>query len=107
MAGKGTAKHRKEKRVIESLDNDTVLDQLLDLAGQLGITVRQEVGEFRGGSCRLANNHLLILQKTDTDVAKIDILARELATMPWSDIQIDSALQHYLNQRKEKYNGAL
>jgi hypothetical protein len=107
MGGKGTAKYRKEKRVIESLDNGMVLGQLLDLARRLGFTVRQEIGEFRGGSCRVANSHLLILKKSDPDVLKIDILARELATMPLDDLEVDSALRYYLNQWREKHNGAV
>ncbi|RQW10001.1 hypothetical protein EH222_03185 [candidate division KSB1 bacterium] len=67
------------------------------------MTVRQDIGEFKGGSCRVADKHLVILRKTDPDMQKIDILTRELAAAPFDGIEIDSAVRHYLEQCKEKY----
>ena len=91
----------KEKRVIKGLDNEAALNQLLELAGRLDITVRQEKGDFKGGSCRLDKDRLLFLRKTDPDAVKIETLINELAPLSSDHIKLDPALRQYLNMSGE------
>ena len=107
MGSKKSRRISKEKRVIESLDNETVLEQLLEMAQQLDVNVRQEVGDFKAGSCRLEDEIVLFLKKTDPDVAKIDLLVRELAPLQSDHIKIDPTVRFYLKQSVEPYNVAV
>ena len=74
---------------------------MLELAGRLDITVRQEKGDFKGGSCRLDKDRLLFLRKTDPDAVKIETLINELAPLSSDHIKLDPALRQYLNMSGE------
>ena len=102
MGNAKIGKPKREKRVIKGRDNSAVLTQLLDLATQLEVTVRQEKGDFTGGSCRVENDRLIFLKKMDPDSAKIEILAKELVKLDSEHIEVDPVLRQYMNQVKEK-----
>ena len=102
MGNKRIGKPKKEKRVIKDCDNDDVLAQLFELAHQLDVTVRQEKGDFAGGSCRVEKDRLIFLKKIDPVSAKVEILLNELGKLDSDHIHIDPALRQYMNQLKEK-----
>ena len=102
----GNKRAGKEKRVIKGLDNVYVLTQLLDLASQLNITVRQEKGDFQGGSCRVEKDRIIFLKKLDSDSSKIDVLARELAKLDFNTETIDPNIYQLIKQFKSNNEDA-
>ncbi len=107
MGNSTIKRHGKDKKVIRGLDNTFVLTQLLDIAEQLNISVRQEKGDFTGGSCRVEQDRLIFLKKTDPDSEKITILTRELIKFDSDNITIDSAIRDYMNRMREEYKAAV
>lgn len=102
MGDKRITKSKRQKRVIRGLDNTVVLDQLLELAHQLEVTVRQEKGDFQGGSCRIDEDKFIFLKKTAPDVEKIGVLLHELIKFDLGDIEIDSTLRDYMDQLRQE-----
>lgn len=107
MGNQKTSGLLKNKKVIRGLDNTFVLTQLLELAEKLDITVRQEKGDFRGGSCRVEEDRLIFLKKQDPDSEKIIVLAHELIKFEFKDIQIDAAVRDYLRQMRDEHKDAV
>ena len=101
MGHKRTRKSPKEKRVLKGINNSALLTQLLELANQLGVTVRQEKGDFKGGSCRVEEDKLLFLRKMDSDAVKIEVLATELIKLDFDDIEMDSTIRDFLSETRE------
>jgi hypothetical protein len=107
MGNRKTTGLLKNKKVIRGLDNVFVLAQLLRIAEELDITVRQERGDFSGGSCRVEETRLIFVKKQDPDSEKIIVLARELVKFDFDDIEIEPTVRDYLNRIREEYNDAV
>ncbi len=90
------------KKVIRGLDNSFVLNQLLFMAERLDIIVRQERGDFSGGSCRVEESRLIFIKKQDPDSEKIIVLARELAKFDSDHIEIDEAIRHFMDRIRQE-----
>lgn len=107
MGNRKTTGLVKNKKIIRGFDNAFILDQLLNLAEQLNITVRQEKGDFRGGGCRVEEDRLIFLKKTDPDSEKIIILAGELIKFDFDQLEIDSGVRDFLNRMLEEQKTAV
>lgn len=107
MGNRKTSGLVKNKKVIRGLDNSFVLIQLLNMAEQLNITVRQEKGDFHGGSCRVEEHRLIFLKKLDPDSEKIITLTRELIKFDSDHIEIDSVIREYINRVREEYKDSV
>ncbi|MBI4514551.1 MAG: hypothetical protein HY699_01885 [Deltaproteobacteria bacterium] len=83
-------------------NQQAMLDELKQLATQLGIEVREErllreVGyRVRSGSCRVHEKNLILLDRGLPVTAQIDILANELATRPLETIYLSPAARRLL-----------
>ncbi|MBN1480360.1 hypothetical protein JXA70_08825 [candidate division KSB1 bacterium] len=66
------------------------------------VIVRQEKGDFDGGSCRIEGEKYIFLKKSASDAEKIDILMRELANLDSSDTEIDPAVRDYLDRLRQE-----
>lgn len=78
MGNRRTETKSKEPSPIAGLDNQQILRQLEDLAARLAVQIRYEKGDFHSAGCRVRDRNLIILQKTDSDGAKIGTLMSEL-----------------------------
>ncbi|MDZ7369644.1 MAG: hypothetical protein ONB12_00560 [candidate division KSB1 bacterium] len=87
MGNKRTAS-AKEPQFFKGIDNTEALSRLEHAAAQAGIEVRYEKGDFRSAGCRLEDKRLVILQKTDSDAAKIETLLQELAALDLSSFDL-------------------
>lgn len=73
---------------------ESLLEELKKLAGQLGIQVRQEkllrdAGyRVRSGSCRLHETNVILLDRALPPAAQIDILVEELQARPLDDLYV-------------------
>lgn len=82
------------KDAAKSADQITLLDELKQLATQLGFEVRQEkllreVGyHVRSGSCRVHETNIILLDRTLPVEAQIDVLVSELSGRRLDDIYL-------------------
>ena len=85
-----------------SANQQAVLDELKQLAEQLGIEVREErllreVGyRVRSGSCRVHAKNLILLDRGLAASAQIEILAAELADRPLDTVYLSPAARRVL-----------
>ncbi len=79
-----------------------LLDELKNVAVQLGFEVREEtllreVGyHVRSGSCRVRENRVIFLDRHLPPSAHIDVLAEELAKQPLEDLYLSPAARRLL-----------
>lgn len=89
---------------------DTLVEELKQLAEQLGITVRQENGNFNGGYCVLHEKKLIVVNKKLTPNIKAAVLAQSLGHFPLDEVYIKPVLREYIEDqihRMKRANGAL
>jgi hypothetical protein len=83
-------------------NQQAVLDELKQVAEQLGIEVREErllreIGyRVRSGSCRVREKNLILLDRGLPASAQIDILISELAARPLDTVYLSPAARRLL-----------
>ncbi len=90
------SKTQREKPVIAGIVNEELMQNLQDIASQLGIQVRHEKGDFRSAGCRVEEKKLIILKKTDAAETKILTLMSELAKLDFEKLDIPPAIHDRL-----------
>jgi hypothetical protein len=91
-----------DKDASKSADQITLLEELKQLATQLGFEVRQEkllreVGyHVRSGSCRVRETNIILLDRALPVEAQIDVLVEELAGKPLDDIYLSPQVRKLL-----------
>jgi hypothetical protein len=101
--GRRKAKTRRADQLplINGMIEDEILEALESLARQLGIEVRYEKGDFKGGFCTFRDQHLIIMQKNENTYKKIQILARELHRFDLEQIYVIPAIRELLQTEYE------
>jgi hypothetical protein len=101
--GRRKAQTRRANKLplINGMTEEEVLEALESLARQLGIDVRHEKGDFKGGFCSYKNQHLIILQKNEDVYKKIQTLVRELHRFDLEQIYVLPAIRELLETESE------
>lgn len=73
-----------------------MIQELQDVARQLGITVRFDQGNFEGGYCILKAQRLLLLNKRLLPVRKAAVLARALREIGLDNVFLKPAVRAYI-----------
>jgi hypothetical protein len=86
----------------QSIQNEEILNQMEELAGNLGITVRyekilKESAFFPGGFCRVRGKDLIIINSKASLDDKIEIMARALRPFDLSQIYVLPAIRELLD----------
>ena len=81
-----------------------LLDTLEDVARQVGVEVvhdhiRDEGFMSRGGSCRLRDRWMILLDRKMATSDKVDLLATELRRWPIDGVFVPPAIRHLLEPR--------
>ncbi len=95
------AKRKRKVSVIKGMSNEDVLKALETLAGDLGIEIRNEKGDFKSGSCLFYDQNLIILKKDDQPNQKIEIIAEMLLQFDIKEDSIKPEILQYINQIKQ------
>lgn len=74
------------------------LETLENLVEQLGIQLRYEQGDFVGGTCRVGEVKMLIINRGLQPLQKIAMIARELARADLSAIYILPAVRELIQR---------
>ncbi len=86
--GKAKARRPKEISVSDTLSNEELLQALETLARALQFDVRYEKGDFKGGTCRVNDNSLIVIRKTDPLDKQIRLLALELGRVDLKTVYV-------------------
>lgn len=84
------------------MKKEKILEHLLQIARELGITVRQEKGDFAGGYCIKEQENLVLLNKRHMIDRRICVLAREIATFDLSNLKIPPAVMNIIESEKRR-----
>ena len=74
-----------------------IVKELEDAARQLGVQVRREKGNFRGGYCVRNDEELLMLNKNHPAEAHVAILAEALRSLPVDTVFLRPAVRRALD----------
>lgn len=78
------------------MKHEEVIQQLQDVAQQLGITLRYDQGNFEGGYCILKAQRLLLVNKRLTPARKASVLAAALREIGLEGVFLTPALREYI-----------
>ncbi len=78
------------------MKHEEVVAELQQLAGQLGITVRYEKGDFEGGYCILREQKLLLVNRRLLPARKASVLAIALHAVGLDNVYVRPSLRSYI-----------
>ena len=78
------------------MKHEELVQELQDVARQLGITVRFDQGNFEGGYCILKAEKLLLINKRLLPVRKASVLAAALREIGLEDVFLKPVLRAYI-----------
>lgn len=76
--------------------HEALIQELQELAVQLGVTVRWERGDFEGGYCVLRDTRILLVNRRLAPVRKASVLALGLHEMGLDNVFLKPALREYI-----------
>jgi hypothetical protein len=77
---------------------EKLVQYLMDAARRIGYTVRIEEGNFRGGSCWVAHEHMVILNRRMPPEERADLLARVLAAADTESVYLLPEVRSFVEQ---------
>jgi len=80
-----------------------LLQDLESVAGQLGVSLRFEKGDFEGGYCILKEQKLLVVNKRLPDAKKASSVAVGLAQYGIDDTFLKPNLRQYIEDEAAKF----
>ncbi len=78
------------------MDTTTILDELEDAAERLGVEVRTEKGNFRGGRCIVGGEELIMLNTRHQPETQLVVMAEALRDAPLDTIYLKPAVRDAL-----------
>lgn len=66
---------------IKEKEFENILNELKDIASEMGVKVRYERGDFKGGYCLLKESKVIVINKLSTTQRKVMILVSALREM--------------------------
>lgn len=94
-------KSTRSKQVIPGLANQLVMTWLREIAAQLKVDVRLEKGDFQSAGCRVDEQNIIFLKKTDSEAAQVETLLSEIAALNFEALEIQPALRDRLMHIKQ------
>lgn len=86
---------------IKEKEFEQIIDELKQVASQLGISVRFEKGDFKGGFCIVKENKIIVINKFANTQRKATILATALKELGVDDIYINPRLREIIDEMTE------
>ena len=85
------------------MKHEELIEELQLLAGQLGVTVRYEKGDFEGGFCVLKEERLLLVNKRLAPNKRASVLALGLHAVGLDNIYLKPALRGYIEDETARF----
>jgi len=74
--------------------------ELLETAGKLGIKIRKESGSFRSGYCRINDEEVLLLNKSQPVETISSIVAKTIITRETGGVYLKPAVREYIEKER-------
>ncbi len=81
---------------------EDIIEELQDVARQIGVTVRFEKGDFEGGYCVLRDQHLVLINKRLMPSRKASTLALALQNIGLETIFLKPAIRQFIEDEAVK-----
>lgn len=81
---------------------EDIVEELLDVARQIGVTVRFEKGDFEGGFCVLRAQRLVLINRRLMPTRKASMLALALQSIGLDSVFLKPALRQYIEDEAVK-----
>ena len=81
-----------------------LLLELEQLVEQLGYSIRKEKGTFRGDSCVMEGDKLVVINKKKPEQQQVGLLARVLMDKDLQDIYIKPVIRRKLEELWERFD---
>jgi murein endopeptidase len=78
------------------MKHEDLIQELHDVARQLGVTVRYEKGDFEGGYCILKDEKLLLVNKRLLPNRKASVLALAIRELGLENIFLKPAVRQFI-----------
>lgn len=80
------------------MDTIAIIEELEDVATRLGVEVRSEPGNFRGGRCVVDDEEIIMLNENDLPETQLVVLAEALREAPLDTIYLKPAVRRALEE---------
>jgi hypothetical protein len=80
------------------MDTSQIIDELEDVARRLGLEVRTEKGNFRGGRCTVGDETIIMLNKRHLPEVQLAVLAESLREAPLDTVYLKPAVRRALEE---------
>jgi hypothetical protein len=84
------------------MKHDEIIRELQDVAGQLGVAVRYERGDFEGGYCILKDRKLLLINRRLLPARKASVLAAALHEIGMDNVFLRPSLRAFVDDEIAK-----
>jgi len=78
------------------MKHEELINELQELARQLGVTVRYEKGDFEGGYCVLKESRLLLVNRRLMPARKAAVLALAMREIGLDNVFIKPAVRQFI-----------
>lgn len=83
---------------IKEKEFEKLLDELKEVAANLGAKVRFEKGDFKGGYCLLKDSKVVVINRLSNTQRKVMILAAALKELGADDIYLNPKLREIIEE---------
>ena len=86
---------------IKEKEFESILQDLKDLATQMGAKIRFERGDFKGGYCLLKDSKVIVINKLSNLQRKVIILSAALKELGVEDIYLPPKIREVIEEMDE------
>ncbi|MEJ5350091.1 MAG: hypothetical protein WHS65_00715 [Melioribacteraceae bacterium] len=86
---------------IKEKDFENILQDLKQLANQMGAKVRFERGDFKGGYCIIKENKIIVINKLSPLQKKVLILSSALKELGIDDVYLTPKMREIIEELSE------
>ena len=84
------------------MKHEMLIQELQDVATQLGVTIRYERGDFEGGYCILRDQKILLVNRRLFPAKKASVLAMAMHEIGLEDMYLKPAVREYIEDEIAK-----
>jgi hypothetical protein len=84
------------------MKHEMLIQELQEVATQLGVTIRYERGDFEGGYCILRDQKILLVNRRLFPAKKASVLAMAMHEIGLEDMYLKPAVREYIEDEIAK-----
>ena len=84
------------------MKTDLMIEELHEIARQLGVTIRYDRGDFEGGYCILKDQRLLLVNRRLLPARKASVLATAMSEIGLENVFVKPAIREFIEDEVAK-----